>query len=330
MGDRGVECRASEFYLGRQKHGAEQHDRRRLRASGNVRDGHVSHRRTCGPAGRAGSQGSGLEITRLPDRKGRTFRKGPLQLDAQTVYFGFVAEDAGGDIVAVVRGTDGFIEWIEDAEFLPVIYQPKLVLQGGPPQIAVEQGFWTLYQTLELTDTAGTGVGDAASQITALAGRAQNVMVIGHSLGSALATYLALDLARGTLGGRVSACLFASPHTGNKAFTDLFDQTVKEYRLFNYILDIVPRVPLGPDYVALPRRTVIQPSTAEASIRFDVLCNHHVVCYCAMLDYEGTKRAITPVPPGEEDSVPCILGPEIGQPSLAKQLVSDLAGIVPV
>ena len=220
------------------------------------------------PPAAPGLKAAGWKILGYLTAKDALFRKGPLQLDTQTVYFGFVAEDAGGDVVAVVRGTDGFIEWIEDAEFLPVIYQPKLVLQGGPPQIAVEQGFWTLYQTMELTDTAGTVIGDAASQITALAGAAQNVMVIGHSLGSALATYLALDLARGTLGGRVSACLFASPHTGNKAFTDLFDQTVNEYRLFNYILDIVPRVPLGPDYVALPRRTVIQPSTAEASPHF--------------------------------------------------------------
>ena len=49
-----------------------------------------------------------------------------------------------------------------------------------------------------------------------------------------------------------------------------------------------------------------------------------------MLDYEGTMKATTPVPAGEEDSATCILGPETGNPSLAKQLVSDFAGIVPV
>lgn len=282
------------------------------------------------PPAALGLTAAGWNIVGYLTAKDTLFRKGPIQLNPQTVYFGFVAKNASGDAVVVVRGTDGFIEWIEDAEFVPVVYQPKVVLQDGSPPIAVEQGFWTLYQTMELTDPTGAGLGDAASEIPTLIGAAQNVMVIGHSLGSALATYLALDLACGPLGDRVSACLFASPHTGNKAFTDLFDHTVKDYRLFNYILDIVPRVPLGPDYAALPRRTVIQPATAEASIRVDILCNHHVVCYCAMLDYEGTMQAITPVPQGEENSVPCIVGPETGQLSLAKRLVSDLAGIVPV
>jgi hypothetical protein len=129
---------------------------------------------------------------------------------------------------------------------------------------------------------------------------------------------------------RVSTCLFASPQTGNKSFVDLFDQTIADYRLFNYILDIVPRVPLGFGYMPLSRRTVIMPTTAEATIRVNAGCNHHVICYCAMLDYEGTIKATTPVPPGEAGSASCILGPETGNPSLAKRLVSDLAGFVPV
>ena len=41
-------------------------------------------------------------------------------------------------------------------------------------------------------------------------------------------------------------------------------------------------------------------------------------------------QATTPVWAGEEDSAACILGPQTGKPSLAGQLVSELAGIVPV
>jgi hypothetical protein len=44
--------------------------------------------------------------------------------------------------------------------------------------------------------------------------------------------------------------MVASPHTGNQSFVDLFDQTIADYRLFNYILDIVPRVPLGSRYTS--------------------------------------------------------------------------------
>jgi triacylglycerol lipase len=257
------------------------------------------------------------------------FSKGPLQSSGQTVYYGYLAKGASGEIVAVIRGTDRFVEWIEDAEFVPIPYAPKIGLPPEPQTISVEQGFWTLYASMQLISPAGAPLGALAPAITAEARGAGTVTVVGHSLGAALATYLTLDLARGGVNS-VSACLFASPHTGNQAFVQLFDQTIVDYRLFNYILDIVPRVPLGLDYSPLPRRTVMQPATAEASIRVNVGCNHHVICYCAMLDYEETIQATTPVPAGEESSAACILGPETGSPSLAKRLVSDLAGVVPV
>jgi hypothetical protein len=49
-----------------------------------------------------------------------------------------------------------------------------------------------------------------------------------------------------------------------------------------------------------------------------------------MLDYEETDKATTPVPAGEADSKACILGPETGKPSIAKEMVAFLAGAVPV
>lgn len=256
--------------------------------------------------------------------------RGPLQMAATTTCYGFAARNAAGELAVVIRGTDGFVEWIEDAEFVPIPYAPATALPAGSPTITVEAGFWGVYASMRLVDPNGAALGVLAPAVVALAGAAGPVTIVGHSLGSALATYLTLDLARVGLGARVSACLFASPHTGNQAFVTLFDQTIADYRLFNYILDIVPRVPPGLGYVPLPRRTVIQPAGAEAVIRVNIGCNHHVICYCAMLDYEETKKATTPVPPGEEDSAACILGPETGRPSIAKELLSALAGVVPV
>jgi triacylglycerol lipase len=213
---------------------------------------------------------------------------------------------------------------------VPILYAPQTPLPSAQGPATVEEGFWNLYATLQLISPAGAVIGDLAPAITGAIGASGAVMVVGHSLGAALATYLTLDLGRGVLGARVSACLFASPQTGNQAFVTLFDQTIVDYRLFNYILDLVPRVPLALGYMPLPRRTVLQPATAEARIRVSIPCNHHVVCYCAMLDYEGTMQAITPVPAGEADSAACILGPQTGNTTLASQLVADLAGIVPV
>ena len=256
--------------------------------------------------------------------------KGPLHLNGTVVFYGFLAERAPGELAAVIRGTDDFVEWVQDAEFRPILYVPAIPLPATHDPISVEQGFWTLYATLQLISSTGPSLGALAPAITNAAASTGTVTVVGHSLGAALATYLTLDLARGSLGSRVLACLFASPHTGNQGFVTLFDQTIADYRLFNYILDLVPRVPLGLGYMPLPRRTVLRPATAEANIRVSIDCNHHVICYCAMLDYEGTMQATTPVPAGEQDSAACILGPETGEPSLAKQLVSDLAGVLPV
>ena len=259
------------------------------------------------------------------------FKKGPIQAGGKQVCYGYAAH-RNGELVAVIRGTDGLIEWLEDAEFLPAVYAPKIDLPPGPPGVKVEQGFWSIFDTMTLTTQAGADLGRLSAAITAaveLKPEITEVTVIGHSLGGPLATYLALELARGPIGKGVSGCFFASPHPGNQAFALFFDKTVPNYRVFDYILDIVPRVPFGPDYVPLPKLTMLRPSSAEASIKLEVGCNHHVVCYCAMLDYEDTQAALTPqAPADEQNSAACILGPEVGRASLAKLLLTGIGDIV--
>lgn len=229
------------------------------------------------------------------------------------VFFGFVARDNNNAAshIAVIRGTDGMVEWVIDAEFV-LIPHPR---HNG---VKIEQGFWNIYQTLSLADPA-TGVTthqNAAEGVAALV-EARMIVVAGHSLGSALGTYFADDLAE-RLANRVSGCLFASPRTGDMAWVSLFAATVTDYRLFNYILDLVTHVPtLG--YATLPNATVIQPATAQAGIRLDLLCNHHVLCYCAMTDYPHTMAAGASNPTGIGNQT-CILGPAATMPAAAKGL----------
>jgi triacylglycerol lipase len=235
------------------------------------------------PAPAAGLTAAGWQVVAYVTGTDTVLRKGvagPMQMAGTTTCYGFAARNVAGEFAVVIRGTDGFVEWIEDAEFIRIPYRPATALPAGSPPITVEQGFWGVYMSLRLLGPSGVDLGVLGPAVVALAGATGPVTVVGHSLGSALATYLTLDLGRGGLGARASACLFASPHPGDQAFATLFDQTIADYRLFNYILDIVPRVPpsLG-GYQPLPRRTVIWPSTAEAVIRFDIGCNHHVICY---------------------------------------------------
>lgn len=225
----------------------------------------------------------------------------------EVVFYGFLARGIADPnaYVAAVRGTSGLAEWIIDAEFVPVAYRNE-------PGAMVEEGFWGIYDSMNLTRLDGTVIGKAAEAIAATVGAAGHVTVAGHSLGSALATYLGLETAQ-LLGTRASTVLFASPRTGNAAFVALCDQTLEDrYRLFNYVLDVVPYVPFDLplqhiQYSTLGKPTIIEPAKSQADIRVDIGCNHHVICYCAMLAYEYTKA--TPKRPEDEALFKCVIGP---------------------
>jgi triacylglycerol lipase len=220
------------------------------------------------------------------------------------VFYGFLARNIAdpNEYAVAVRGTSGIAEWIIDAEFLP-ISSPR------EPGTKVEKGFWNIYESMNLVNLDGSVINDVAAKGIADKAGAGRVVVAGHSLGAALATYLSLETAK-LLGPRLSACMFASPRTGDSAWAALYDTTVSDYRLFNYVLDVVPYVPfdLPPEiqYSTLSEATIIQPSTAQADIRVDVTCDHHVICYCAMLDYEYTKAS--PLRTIDQQSWACVIG----------------------
>jgi triacylglycerol lipase len=230
---------------------------------------------------------------------------------ASRVFYGFVAQSATDptSFVAAIRGTEGIIEWLIDADFVPIPH-PRY------PDARVEQGFWSIYQTMSLADLTGvTTSQNAAEGIEKLVGDG-SIMVVGHSLGSALATFFVEDIAERQ--PKATACLFASPRTGDLAWTTIFDNNVGDYSLFNYIIDAVPHVPTGIGYSTLSKAEVIQPSKAAAGVKLDLLCNHHVICYCAMLDFQQTSTASLTA----QDTAckACILGPASTMPEEAKAL----------
>jgi len=237
---------------------------------------------------------------------------GPLQgLDAKVCY-GTVVRRGDTEEVVALRATDGFAEWVEDGEFLMMPYAPAHPVPAGAAGVSVEQGFWGIYHSLLLTDAAGTVKGPVARQLPAMVDPTDRVVVAGHSLGAALATYLTLDLARGTLGPRTSGCFFASPHPGNQAFASLFARSASDYVVYYYVLDVVPRMPLTDmGYCALPNVRAIQPQTAQAEIAVGLGCNHHIICYLAMLDCRRRcrqrrrcRRGKKPAPNASADRIP--------------------------
>ena len=239
----------------------------------------------------------------LPDPSTLAAGLSPKVQLGPTVFYGYLArsqKDQGAYAVAI-RGTNGFAEWVIDAEFVPV---PT----PSAPGAKAEQGFWGIYDSMTLVGLTGIQVGAKAADGIAQVVGAGVVTVCGHSLGSALATYLSYDVAK-LLGARASACLFASPRTGDQAWATAYATTVADYRLTNYVLDVVPYVPFDAppiQYSTLPGATVLLPSTAQADIRFDLSCDHNLICYCAMIDYVDTKKRFD-----AEDAAAwqCIIGP---------------------
>ena len=191
----------------------------------------------------------------------------------QTVFYGFLARNHADPAryAAAIRGTSGFAEWAIDADFLPLAH-PNL------PGATVESGFWSIYASMTLVDLAGEAIGLKATDGIAQVVGEGTVTVCGHSLGSAIATYLSFDVAK-LIAPRASACLFASPRTGDLVWTNAYAAVVAIYRL---------------------------PSTAQAEVKFDIRCNHNLICYCAMIDYADTKKRASAE---DAEAWRCILGP---------------------
>ena len=222
----------------------------------------------------------------------------------QTVFYGFLARNHADPTryAAAIRGTSGFAEWAIDADFLPLAH-PNL------PGATVESGFWSIYASMTLVDLAGKAIGLKATDGIAQVVGEGTVTVCGHSLGSAIATYLSFDVAK-LINPRASACLFASPRTGDLVWTTAYAAVVASYRLTNYLLDVVPYVPFDVppafQYSTLPGALILLPSTAQAEVRFDIRCNHNLICYCAMIDYADTKKRASAE---DVEAWRCILGP---------------------
>ena len=202
----------------------------------------------------------------------------------QIVSFGFVLQAPNNDVVVAIRGTDGIWEWIHDAEFLAVKC-PFLAGAGNS-----DDGFTAIYNSLRVGDAASsTQVADALAALPF--NQATNSLTIcGHSLGGALATLLALDVAANTNFKNPTIYTYASPRTGDPAFVSTYNQVVPNtFRVANRV-DLVPKLPLPPLYehvlglYELSSVTVIPP---KLLVKLDLACEHHLTSYLHLLSLQA-------------------------------------------
>ena len=137
--------------------------------------------------------------------------------------FGFVAQDNQTKTVVVTfRGTQTPEDWLSNIA----------INHTEHPWGPVEEGFAKLYAQC------------SSAMLNAVrSGGAPKIIATGHSLGAALATLAAADLAIHQL--PVQLYNFASPRTGSPAFADTFNQKIATaWRTVN-TEDLVTTVPLA-------------------------------------------------------------------------------------
>ncbi|KAL3011241.1 hypothetical protein AAZX31_07G188800 [Glycine max] len=175
-----------------------------------------------------------------------------------------VATDAGKealgrrDIVVAWRGTIQAAEWVKDFHF-HLDLAPEIF--GGDSSAQVHHGFYSLYTSSnpgsKFTDTSARNqvLGEVGRLVEEYTSKNEeiSISVTGHSLGAALATLNAVDIAAQGLNipknqpqkaFPVTAFAYACPRVGDSSFEETFNgyKDLRSLRIRN-VTDIVPITP---------------------------------------------------------------------------------------
>lgn len=154
------------------------------------------------------------------------FRKVASLDSAEYPYLGFIVESRN-EIIVAFRGSERFIDFITDLDWLQDPY-PYVPNSGR-----TDRGFNKVYNSIRE---------DLIYHLKQLSPN-KVLYITGHSLGGAVATLAALDLAVNTSFTEPHVYTYASPRVGNRDFVESYNGIVKNsVRVFN-ISDIVPRLP---------------------------------------------------------------------------------------
>jgi hypothetical protein len=214
------------------------------------------------------------------------------------ISIGLIVQAAtAGDVVIAIRGTEGIQEWVHDAELL-LVTCPFLPGAGH-----TEDGFTAMYMSMTTTlDPTCPRVTQALSGLN-FPRPVTSITICGHSLGGALATLLALDVAANTAFKNPAVYTYASPRAGGPQFAATYNQVVPNTNRIAGRLDLVPKLPLPPLYehvlglfelnsvqLGLPPTILIKPELA---------CLHILTSYLYLL----TRQAGGPVLPLKPECV---------------------------
>lgn len=206
---------------------------------------------------------------------------------ADQVSIGLICQaDGTGDVAIAIRGTEGILEWIHDAEF-NLVTCPFLAGAGQ-----TEDGFTAMYTSLRTDVALGAPTVVQALATLRFVTPVTSLTICGHSLGGAIATLLALDVAANTAFKNPTVYTYASPRTGDPAFATTFNQVVKDSTRIANRLDLVPKLPLPPlyDHVLTPfdlNPVQFLPLPPRILVKPELACEHALDSYLYLLSLQA-------------------------------------------
>jgi hypothetical protein len=152
---------------------------------------------------------------------------------------------ASGDAIVAIRGTEGIKEWVQDVKFGDTPFSRV------PGAGNTEDGFTAMYESMTIGD--GPGAPTVASGLPTFAWKraVTSLTICGHSLGGALVTLLALEVAAKAPApfNKPDVYTYASPKTGDQTFVSKYGEMVlTTFRLVDNV-DLVPQAPPEKSYV---------------------------------------------------------------------------------
>jgi predicted lipase len=202
------------------------------------------------------------------------------------VSIGLVLQAVGAaDVVIAIRGTEGIMEWVQDAKFA-LVPCPFLASAGN-----TEDGFSDMYSSLRTGSSAASPT--LVSELAKLSfprpvNAATPVTICGHSLGGALVTLLALDVAANTIFNNPTVYSYASPKAGDGAFAAMYNHMVSTtFRIANRV-DLVPKLPLPPLYdhvqgLCEVNPVMLFPLPPKILVKPTIACEHILGTYLHLL-----------------------------------------------
>ena len=215
----------------------------------------------------------------------------------QRVSIGLILQAAGaGDVVIAIRGTEGWLEWIHDAQFLlvPCTFMPSA---GN-----AEDGFTDMYNSLRTGVDASALTVTQALQKNPFKRPVTSLTICGHSLGGALVTLLALDVSVNT-NFTPSVYTYASRRTGDPQFVRTYNHCVPDTTRIANRLDVVPNLPFPPLYDHVlgefplnPVKVTVIPPSITPLVKPEIPCLHFLTTYLHLLT-QLTGGAVTDLAP---------------------------------